>query len=343
MLFLANLVYVVAFGGSIVGFVSGQRLDSYNVDKNEISVSGISAGGAMAVQFHVAYSGSVKGVGSVAGIPYHCAFGNILEALEVCMALPADIVIEDLEAYTNLQADNGLIDAVSNMAKQKVIVIHGINDTRVNVGASAKIADYYRQYGSKVKEVYRDGMEHNFPTEDYGSDCSVTTSPYIGKCRFNGAFAILNHIYGKLKRPVRNARGEFLTFNQREFVVSNEEDPSDDPMFMDTEGFAYIPSGCSKKGRHHRKNGKACKLHVVFHGCKQGRQSIGDVFAKHAGYNEVAEANNIIILYPQTALFPPYNPNGCYDWWGVTSIGYDLKSAPEMATVKRMIDRIIGQ
>lgn len=52
------------------------------------------------------------------------------------------------------------------------------------------------------------------------------------------------------------------------------------------------------------------------------RQSIGDVFAKHAGYNEVAEANNIIILYPQTALFPPYNPNGCYDWWGVTSIGY---------------------
>ena len=38
---------------------------------------------------------------------------------------------------------------------------------------------------------------------------------------------------------------------------------------------------------------------------------------KHAGYNEVADLNNIIILYPQTQpSIMNGNPNGCFDWWG---------------------------
>ena len=48
-----------------------------------------------------------------------------------------------------------------------------------------------------------------------------------------------------------------------------------------------------------------------------GRSRIGDKYVRHAGYNEVGEANNIIILYPQvTATLT--NPMGCWDWWGYT-------------------------
>ena len=39
----------------------------------------------------------------------------------------------------------------------------------------------------------------------------------------------------------------------------------------------------------------------------------------NGGYNEVADLNNIVILYPQAKRGSiPYNPNGCFDWWGYT-------------------------
>jgi poly(3-hydroxybutyrate) depolymerase len=48
-------------------------LPAFNVDVAETSVSGVSSGAYMAVQFAVAHSRIVKGVGSVAGGPYGCA------------------------------------------------------------------------------------------------------------------------------------------------------------------------------------------------------------------------------------------------------------------------------
>jgi poly(3-hydroxybutyrate) depolymerase len=62
----------------------------------------------------------------------------------------------------------------------------------------------------------------------------------------------------------------------------------------------------------------AAKLHVVLEGCLQNEDKIGDQFYTHAGYNEWAESNNIIILYPQVKSGPG-NPNECWDWWGYTN------------------------
>ena len=45
---------------------------------------------------------------------------------------------------------------------------------------------------------------------------------------------------------------------------------------------------------------------------------IDEDYVRNAGYNEVGELNNIVIFYPQTirSFTVPYNPNGCFDWWG---------------------------
>ena len=48
-------------------------LQSYNAAIGESSVSGISSGGFMAVQFGAAWSSIIKGVGVVAGGPFYCA------------------------------------------------------------------------------------------------------------------------------------------------------------------------------------------------------------------------------------------------------------------------------
>ncbi len=59
-------------------------------------------------------------------------------------------------------------------------------------------------------------------------------------------------------------------------------------------------------------------MNVVFHGCKQTTADVGDAFYKHTGFNEWAEANNIVIVYPQ-AIANGVNPQGC---WGMDVILY---------------------
>ena len=55
------------------------------------------------------------------------------------------------------------------------------------------------------------------------------------------------------------------------------------------------------------------------------REFIGDELARHAGYLEVAEANNIIALFPQIVIKFGINPNnGCFDWWGYEDSDYGM-------------------
>src|SRR5262249_56886574 len=63
-------------------------LPSYNVDINQTSVSGLSAGGYMAVQFDIAFSSMLRGAGIIAGGPYYCAQGNLFTATSTCSCIP---------------------------------------------------------------------------------------------------------------------------------------------------------------------------------------------------------------------------------------------------------------
>jgi hypothetical protein len=75
-----------------------------------------------------------------------------------------------------------------------------------------------------------------------------------------------------------------------------------------------------------------------------GKSFVGDVFAKKTGYLEVAELNDIIVLFPQASAssFSPQNPNGCFDWWGYGSVNYANKLGPQMSGIKKMIDTVRG-
>ena len=57
-----------------------------------------------------------------------------------------------------------------------------------------------------------------------------------------------------------------------------------------------------------------------------GTSNLGMSYVKNAGYNELAEANNLVILYPQILLSDenPVNPNGCWDYWGYNDSPGDL-------------------
>lgn len=102
-----------------------------------------------------------------------------------------------------------------------------------------------------------------------------------------------------------------LQFDQSEFFPSG----TSSSIYMDKKGYIYVPNACQTQ---------ECKLHIALHGCLQGAYAIGQVFVNNAGYNQVADLNNFIVLYPQ-ALSSGYvgaNPNGCWDWWGYTDANY---------------------
>ena len=60
-------------------------------------------------------------------------------------------------------------------------------------------------------------------------------------------------------------------------------------------------------------------MHIVFHGCLQSRTTdgIGDAFIERTGYLRYADANRIVLLFPQTNANTA--PNACWDWWGYAS------------------------
>ena len=73
-----------------------------------------------------------------------------------------------------------------------------------------------------------------------------------------------------------------------------------------------MPKSCAKD---------RCRVHVAFHGCRQGVAQIGDRYYTSTGYNEIADTNAMIVLYPQVQASEPipYNPKGCWDFWGYSS------------------------
>ena len=92
-------------------------------------------------------------------------------------------------------------------------------------------------------------------------------------------------------------------------------------------------------------------MHVAFHGCRQSVEAIGERFVREAGFNRWADANGMIVLYPQTTRRNGwsgaglrwsfvFNPRGCWDWWGYTGPGYATKAGPQIAAVKAMVDRL---
>ena len=56
-------------------------------------------------------------------------------------------------------------------------------------------------------------------------------------------------------------------------------------------GYIYVPENCADADSN-------CRLHIVFHGCRQGAEFIGDRFATASGLNAWAVQNRIVVVYP---------------------------------------------
>jgi hypothetical protein len=345
------------------------QLGSYNVRKGQSSVSGLSSGAFMTVQLHLAHSASFTGAGIIAGGPFRCAESYraaamqaedayIESSLYICMNPLVPQATPDAQRLAKLARETagaGKIDAIANLAEDRVYIFTGSRDNVVYSDVVARTLSFYEELGVKRANIAYEDMVaagHSIIT-DNPEDSSLETNqpPYINNGGFMQSHDILRHIYRDLKPPAERLNGRLVRFDQREFFND------DTRASMSRFGYAYVP--------HAVEEGAPARVHIALHGCKQGYNYVdyvngradisnqppyGNRYITTTGYNNIADSNDIIVLYPQargTDDGQTQNPDGCWDWWGYTSLDvrqpdYYSRDAIQIKAIHGMLQRLGG-
>lgn len=218
---------------------------------------------------------------------------------------------------------------------------------------------------TQMKAIYDHEGEHAQVTKYFGNPCMSLKSPYMcvgfahpptlgvrctsevvccivppsDNCGFDAAGSMLDHIYGGLTQPVNHSGvGKIVPISQkyddcvlmcaghmphhtrscchRKYMTL----PYSTLWGMSEVGYVYIPPRC--------EDGKTlCKLHLALHGCEMSVANIGFDFVAKAGYNAWADANDMVILFPQV-LTNTLNPKGCWDWCVARVAGCSIADPP---------------
>lgn len=302
------------------------------IDHNAITVSGISSGAAAAQQLHVAYSDLFSGSAAIAGVPYGCSEGDLGLALGRCIGkeegpLPVAVLISAAEEA----AAAGLIADPAGLAGDRAWVFHGALDDTVGKQVSEATLAFYQHFLPEEATVFINDVQaaHLFPSLDNGTDCTSSATPWVGACDYDGAGELLSFLYPGLIPPDAAQRQSSGGLE----VVSLVSAPEIGRTGLAEEALVFTPSACPAEG---------CRLHLVLHGCLQSREQLGDEFARLSGYLPWAEANGIVLAFPQVKP-QPSNPLGCWDWWGYTGDTFLNRDGPQMAALTGWLDSLMGQ
>jgi hypothetical protein len=216
--------------------------------------------------------------------------------------------------------------------------------------------DFYERLGvARGDIVFEDtiGAGHSIVTDNpEDSLLESNQPPYINRGTSMQSHQILRHVYSDLKKASPCLGGRLIRFDQTEFFDNEAR------ACMSEFGYAYVP-------REVEEERKPARVHIVLHGCKQGYGYVNYVYGRAdtlnqapygnrymmtTGYNELADSNNIIVLYPQAKGGDSgglQNPDGCWDWWGHTSPDpeqpdYYSRNAIQIKALYGMLNRLGG-
>ena len=298
-----------------------------NIDRERVTVSGISSGAQMAHQMHVAWSDLFSGAAILSGGPYNCAENSLLTAMNRCTdnseeALP----VAELAAGIREAAAAGRVAPTANLADDRVWLFRGTLDDKVSALVHGAAADLYAEFvpEAQMRRVDEVPAGHVFPALDSGHGCTEMVPPYVGDCDYDGAGELLSWLYPGLSAP-----GAVPDTGLLEVTLPG----ADEAELMET-AYLFVPPACAA--------GKSCALHLVLHGCAQSAESVGTDFIEQSGYLPWAAANDIVLAFPQVekSLVAPLNPHGCWDWWGYTGEDYATRDGKQMRALADWIDSL---
>lgn len=305
-------------------------LPALHGDPAAVSVSGLSSGGFMAVQYSVAHSARIMGAGIVAGGPYGCASFTPTPVL-LCLTGPVSGSASWKSAVTF--SANDIIDPVEKLKSQRIYLFSGTKDGVVNPKVMAALAEFYKAAkvpAANMLYVNTVPAGHAFIAAGFGNGCGENEAPFVDQCNVGGKpydqpGEILTHIYGPLAAKATSLSSAPVPFDQNGFGAADAA--------MAGTGYVYVPAPCQAAAMH-------CRVHVVFHGCVQSASKVGDDVYADVGYNGWADSNNIIVLYPQVDASLA-NPQGCWDWFGYNGGFPQLRSSAQIKVIDAMVSRLL--
>jgi poly(3-hydroxybutyrate) depolymerase len=312
-LFLISLLFTApAFAGD------EPRLD---IDADRITVSGISSGAHMATQLHIAYSDLFSGAAMLSGGPYNCAGSSLITAMQQCMTnTETPLPIAEIASGIRDAAAAGTVADPENLADDRVWLFRGSRDSKISALVHWAAGDLYGEFipADQIRRVDGIDTEHVFPAKARGTDCHDIVAPYVGDCDYDAAGELLSFLYPGLQEPAAEQLADLL---------SVELPGADEAELMET-AYLYVPSGCED-------GDQPCALHLVLHGCDQSAEVVGTEFIELSGYLPWAEANGIVLAFPQVrkSRIAPMNPLGCWDWWGYTDENYASRSGKQLVVL----------
>ncbi len=297
---------------------SAAGLPTLNIDPARIAVTGVSSGGFMAVQLHVAYSGTFRAAGEDAGGMYWCAEGSSLRAgfKGPCAETPEKL---DPQRYVDKVKATTDIDPWTNLADDRVYLWENALDTTVDPPMGDKTKQFYDAFTPSAALRKDVRSAHAWVSDSYGNACDKQASPYINKCPVDMAGEMLQHWFGPLNARVAQKTANLSAYDQTEGYAMTT-----------TAGHLYTPDSC--------RAGAACGLVVALHGCYMESSDIGDQFYVNSGLNTWAEANDLVVLYPQNR----YSTSHCWDWWGYSGADYHQRSGSQMKAIYNQVATVAG-
>lgn len=324
----------LVLGFNVAGADDGKGLKRGG-NGQDVSLSGVSSGAAMAVQYAVAHSASIVGVGSIAGPGWGCADGRISQAINDCMCgrQPLASKVDEARAL----ATTGKIDPLASgkpQALKRAYVFHSAADgTVVEQSGAASIA-FLTAFVGKAPVIDRgtpgegsDQAGHGIVALDGTDSCRANgnETSYVRRCGAeDNAGKLLLALYGQgasydaSQRVNTIPEGDIWQFDQQRLIDDVKRGGStiaSDRLFfgvfpyhsarranldMAKTGYLFVPPSC-------RSAASGCRVHIALHGCKQDPKT----FARTAGYNNWAERYKVIVVYPALQPDVPLSEEVC--------------------------------
>jgi poly(3-hydroxybutyrate) depolymerase len=185
--------------------LAAEPLPRLKAEARGVTVSGLSSGGSMAVQMHVAHSASVSGAGIFAGAPYYCAQASLATALYNCMT-PGSWTPVPAAAQMKSRAEQfekaRWIDPLANLKGAPVWLFSGAEDRTVLPAVVRELRRFYELQQAKVVLLDNQPVGHALPREMVGE--------------------MLKHLLGVLHAPSTATQGKLLAVDQAYLFVPKD-------------------------------------------------------------------------------------------------------------------------
>jgi len=168
--------------------------------------------------------------------------------------------------------------------------------------------------------------------------CMVTGSNLccdVNNCAYNLSGDMLRRIYGPELHPRVQPKPHLYWINQWRFLpVPNITAHKAQLLKW---AMVYVPVGCEKQL-------DGCRVHLNYHGCTPRSWKQRRLWVLSIGVNEYAEANNIVIVYPQAGGNPDVGA-GCWNWLPYNAAGFhdphfDTHEGAQLRTITNMVDSL---